>query len=808
MPVHDRVEEWYNAGRRQPGHYADGYHHVPKESQDRRPRHASKSLERRRRSSQHGHHVDYETMQQDSWETMSEEEVGGMPRHQAGKRRPKAKKCACSDCRESHLHADEFEHSEEEWWDAERYGKEHAQAEDYFSHPGQEHDVEWVEEDSPDEEVVHGHHYKPKSHRPGNHRLVTRPSPRTRSQRRRSYPYSLHSGEEDAHHNHDRHVESARTKGSLARPLGEHRLHHTIAPPMPIAAQPWHIEDAETSEDEEEDDHMDVRKSRSTQSARHQTQGQKSAMRRKSSRVSYRVPGAFSDDEDHVIQKPSMRRQQSEPYSQKGRPSKGKLVNMTKEHGPHRVEAPSPPPLTSRPSFRKVDGGSSELPFRAPKLGRSAKQDKSKTPMHQMFGGEITLTTPEETLGYLRPDDELTELKSRPGSYYGRPKMPRAASENILMRPNTAMPGYPRFESGKLRVDNKPWKHTSSMTSSNDLSHVSGSFSSVPGGVGSKAYAYNSLEHKSDFRLIRVLPERTAKLKCKILHSTLDDPPDYIAISYAWGDGVDTKRLILDGSTISVAASLHDALRAVRDKDDEILVWIDGLSIDQNNKAERASQVGLMSQIYGNAKFVAVWLGPHAEDSQLAIPLLEEIAKGKVSKKRIRAVSNPDSWALRNLFKREFWNRLWVVQEVFLAQEIWVFCGSSQLPWEAYKIASDSFWEQESDPHLRQGPSNFPDMGSFVGMGTDSLLEVLRACRKKVTENPRDKIFGLLGILPEETRKEIPVNYDQPVKALYIDVADHIISSTRRLDVIRESIHFPLYSSSAGLPSWCPECKY
>ncbi|KAJ4369142.1 hypothetical protein N0V83_006226 [Neocucurbitaria cava] len=322
--------------------------------------------------------------------------------------------------------------------------------------------------------------------------------------------------------------------------------------------------------------------------------------------------------------------------------------------------------------------------------------------------------------------------------------------------------------------------------------------------LGPKVYSYQPLERELDFRLVRVLPQKTSKLKCEILHASLVSPPEYIAISYAWGDGVDTKRLVLGGAAISVSASLHGALKAVRDQDDEVLVWIDGLSIDQHNKGERASQVQLMGYIYSRAKHVAVWLGPDADDSQLAISLLER----NVSKQRIRAVENPDSAALRSLFKRDYWNRLWVVQEVFLARKKWVFCGTSKLPWEAYEHASDAFWGHESDVQLRQGPSSFPNVASLIGLGANSLLEVLRACRKKLSENPRDKVFGVLGMLPEETRREIPVNYDQPVKSLYIDVADHIISSTGRLDVIRESIYFPLHVSSVGLPSWVPDWSH
>ncbi|KAB2101529.1 hypothetical protein AG0111_0g10587 [Alternaria gaisen] len=89
-------------------------------------------------------------------------------------------------------------------------------------------------------------------------------------------------------------------------------------------------------------------------------------------------------------------------------------------------------------------------------------------------------------------------------------------------------------------------------------------------------------------------------------------------------------------------------------------------------------------------------------------------------------------------------------------------------------------------------------------LGADSLLEVLRACRRKLSENPRDKIFGVLGILPTDIREGLHVSYDTSVKSLYLEVARLIVCSTHRLDVMREAIHFPVQVSFTELPTWCP----
>jgi len=323
--------------------------------------------------------------------------------------------------------------------------------------------------------------------------------------------------------------------------------------------------------------------------------------------------------------------------------------------------------------------------------------------------------------------------------------------------------------------------------------------SSLTNSVDATKFTYKRLQGANDFRLVLVLPGNAYDLKCKLWPCSLLDPPGYIAISYAWGDGFDKMEMTLEADDdFTVNASLHDALIAVRALDHTIVVWIDGLSIDQSNEAERATQVQLMDQIYKKAASVVVWLGPETEDSRQAIWLIKELAYGE------QASSWTFPTALRSFFERDYWKRLWVVQEVYHARSKWVYCGSSKLTWDICKKASDALWQHENDPSLWTGPSSFPDVERLLELGPDSLLEVLRACRRKLCENPRDKVFGILGILPKDVRGRLHVGYDVSVKFLYLSVAHLIVSSTHRLDVIRESIHFPAQVSSADLPTWCP----
>ncbi len=359
-----------------------------------------------------------------------------------------------------------------------------------------------------------------------------------------------------------------------------------------------------------------------------------------------------------------------------------------------------------------------------------------------------------------------------------------------------------------------------------------------------RTYQYEEL-HPSEFRLVLVYRRKMTTIKCEIIHHSLTNPPSYTAISYAWGDADDKRSIQIGKANIPVAASLFGALEAVRKRDEDTFVWVDALCINQQNRDERSQQVQLMTEIYAKAKLVAIWLGPSKNDSQLATDLLLDIADitdiamgGNDSKKitdlllsptRLRAVE-----ALVHLFQRDYWKRLWVVQEVFNAKAIMVFCGgTTELPWRVYQKAAHMFQYHKKDLDslssatsvqssslnlalpspfsysqvlVYEGPNSLLDMDSANSLLREgSLLNIMRAYRRKLASDPRDKIFGILGVLPEDVRKEFLVDYSLSIKEVYTNVADFLLSTTNCLDVICESIHFPKQAGVANLPSWVPD---
>ncbi|KAF4442227.1 hypothetical protein F53441_11789 [Fusarium austroafricanum] len=424
-------------------------------------------------------------------------------------------------------------------------------------------------------------------------------------------------------------------------------------------------------------------------------------------------------------------------------------------------------------------------------------------------------------------------------------------SEQSIEAPVSSPPSYEPRERGHppqapvstiqespYRGDYKPYTYPG------DYKPYPYSFNETPPALNSDQHAVSSLAERSfhyrpiedaSIRLIRFLPERKAMLKCEIIHVSLEQPPPYIAVSYTWGDIGDTRKIEVEGCQIPIAVSLHGALQALRQKEASVLVWVDALCINFKNRNERSQHVQLMPHIYSRADHVAIWLGPEDSGSTRAVEFLKEITKpvtelfnsSNISQLLEEGTENGDLLSVVSLFRREYWGRLWVVQEVFNAKKITVYCGPTALQWKTYQNASTLFSQrrgeldfnkndQVSSPEqfsyvqtlLHQGPASFPDLKFHMSDGEEALLQVLRICRRKLASDPRDKLFGILGVLPASIRNELRVDYNLSVKDVYTKIVDFLLKTTDKLDFIGEAVHFPVHTSSTNLPTFVPDWSH
>lgn len=143
-------------------------------------------------------------------------------------------------------------------------------------------------------------------------------------------------------------------------------------------------------------------------------------------------------------------------------------------------------------------------------------------------------------------------------------------------------------------------------------------------------FEYQTLSGSSQIRVVSILPGKPdTAINLELEHVDLDSDPKYECLSYAWGIDDRDQTIILNGSAFSVSSTLYTALEHLRHETHECKIWIDAISINQSNLAERSSQVAVMRRIYQNAARVNVWLGPATESSEQAMAFLKLMATAK-----------------------------------------------------------------------------------------------------------------------------------------------------------------------------------
>jgi hypothetical protein len=111
-----------------------------------------------------------------------------------------------------------------------------------------------------------------------------------------------------------------------------------------------------------------------------------------------------------------------------------------------------------------------------------------------------------------------------------------------------------------------------------------------------------------------------------------------------------------------IKPNLEKALKQLRKLSEERPLWIDAICIDQNNTVERNAQVSMMTDIYGKASNVCIWLGDVSEDSVRGMDFVGKIIKFKEFDSLLEPTENKyhaDWTALANLMKREWFSRRW-----------------------------------------------------------------------------------------------------------------------------------------------------
>lgn len=131
--------------------------------------------------------------------------------------------------------------------------------------------------------------------------------------------------------------------------------------------------------------------------------------------------------------------------------------------------------------------------------------------------------------------------------------------------------------------------------------------------------AYEPLDVESyKIRLISLYPGLPGSIiRCALGKESLVDLLQYTALSYCWGNELDTKEIVVNDTRLQVTASLEEALQSLR-RMNVGRVWADALCINQEDKQEKSNQIRNMKQIYSKAHATLAWIGAREGDRAMA----------------------------------------------------------------------------------------------------------------------------------------------------------------------------------------------
>ena len=253
---------------------------------------------------------------------------------------------------------------------------------------------------------------------------------------------------------------------------------------------------------------------------------------------------------------------------------------------------------------------------------------------------------------------------------------------------------------------------------------------------------------------------------------SLSNCPPYIALSYEWGNPTQARTLETASRPLNLQDNLVALLSALagvyfdrshldrfkRKPPPVMHLWVDQICINQRSKSERSSQVKMMGDIFRNAESVIAWPGYvleyHRPSHSGANKMLE----------------------VEKFLQARYWRRLWIVQEAMLAKEILTIfmivstdnqtsstpfrsSGAELQPWS--KVMDSLTEYTKSEQLLQQTDRHFKGIVAHRAADTRSQLLPLMDAISQFSDSgcldPRDKVYGLLGIVQPEQR--IEVNY-------------------------------------------------
>ncbi|KAF2164975.1 hypothetical protein M409DRAFT_56321 [Zasmidium cellare ATCC 36951] len=287
---------------------------------------------------------------------------------------------------------------------------------------------------------------------------------------------------------------------------------------------------------------------------------------------------------------------------------------------------------------------------------------------------------------------------------------------------------------------------------------------------------------RNEIRLLQILhigDGDTDRLQFAMSVQRLDQAPVFNAVSYTWGTESDPRSITIGGNEQVVRLNCFHALYQIcriweQGRLQSPFIWIDSICINQDDAQEKGLQVANMADLYNKANHVLAYVGLHSEDSRFLIQKVHEVANFAFDCNHADFLCSScrqpwEEWVLElgaenlnklniacsNFGEREYWKRIWIIQEVARAKSISILCGSDMFSWEPLRNLEE-FLALELDEFT----SVFDKYGQYIECGINSMHDVFAAKTESFDvggilsryaaskcKDPRDRVYGLLSLI-------------------------------------------------------------
>ncbi|KAK8107033.1 uncharacterized protein PG998_009046 [Apiospora kogelbergensis] len=374
------------------------------------------------------------------------------------------------------------------------------------------------------------------------------------------------------------------------------------------------------------------------------------------------------------------------------------------------------------------------------------------------------------------------------------------------------------------------------------------------------SHIYSTLSRPDSIRLLELEPaaDHVDPLQGYLMTTTLEEvisnvTHHYTALSYVWGDSIQSGSIHISGCQVQITANLAQALRDIRHPSIVSLMWADALCINQQDNHERSHQVRIMGDIYRRAASTIIYLGPLQPNGQclfehiasknlkrlslqtmdrtnydsglrpLSNPSIDSSSSSDAESEQGRPYTNPDFYirlgkAVDEICSSDWFTRAWVFQELVLSVDPRIQCGQSLARWSdvAEVVALENARTEPMLQSRKEKIQAFLKMDMAMnGKGQNTMRNLIRARTGSHVTDPRDFFYSLMGIADDRQEWDniISMDYDVPVWSLYASVAyqlldrgDILLADLLSYQAANPESSIQSHSSVRSiLPSWVPD---